>query len=135
MKEELFRSELIELDSDNKKWKAKCSELENKNKELLHDNQTLSKCYVSMKADEAKAKAKAEEAKAKEISIKQANKSEAQKCIVLASESLKKEDYAKAEKMYKKAAKLDLDINLGSLLYLFMNSIFKAIYNRQKWNY
>ena len=121
MKEELFRSELIELDSDNKKWKAKCSELENKNKELLHDNQTLSKCYVSMKADKGKAKTGA---KANGTSGEQA-----QKCIVIASESLEKEDYTEAEKIYhflfkKKPA---CPLKFFTLNHLINLILFKAI--------
>ena len=97
-KEEVFRSKLIELDSDNKKWKAKCSELENKNKELLRDNHTLSKCYVSMKADNDEAKTRA----------KENTDEQAQKCIVLASESIDKEDYTEAGKIHSKAANLSL---------------------------
>ena len=63
-KEEIFKSKLLEIDSDNKKWKAKCSDLQNKIKELLRDNTILSKSYIrktKFAADEPKAKAKADE--------------------------------------------------------------------------
>ena len=56
---------------------------------------------------------------AKETILRQANKSEAQKCIVLGDESLKNGFTEKAEKMYRKAAQLDNGINLGLVIHQY----------------
>ena len=61
-------------------------------------------------------KALQDEQLAKEKSIKDSNKREAQMCIELAEDALSSNDYSKAEKFFKKAAKLDFDLNLGDLL-------------------
>ena len=48
--------------------------------------------------------------------MKEANKRESKKCLEIALEAKKLKDWEKTERLYRKAAKLDFDINLAQLL-------------------
>ena len=48
--------------------------------------------------------------------MKKANKRESKKCLEIALEAKKLKDWEKTERLYRKAAKLDFDINLAQLL-------------------
>ena len=89
--------------------KSMFTDLETKNGELLADNRTLSRAYQEQKA-------KSDEQVAKENAIKESNRREAQMCVELGDDALDKKDYAKAEKFFKKAAKLDFDLSLTDLM-------------------
>ena len=61
-------------------------------------------------------KAKCDEQEARANSIKESNKREAKKCVELGDNARESKDYAKAEKYYKKAAKLDIDLNVNGMM-------------------
>jgi len=90
-------------------FKDKNTKLRSKNDELTRDNQVLSKHYTEKKAF-------IEEIQAKEASVKEANKRESKKCLEIALEAKKLKDWLKTERLYRKASKLDFDINLAQLL-------------------
>ena len=110
-------------------------ELKEKNDEYYNDNRRLSQAYNKERAlrEEQTAKARfgpfwfiyffliyyaLSEPYVKESSVKEANKAEAQNCILKAKDYIENAQFDLAQKMYKKAAKLDFDINLG-LVTLF----------------
>ena len=113
---------VTELDDENERMKKHYMEIIDS---LQVENETLKRGYESLRAEK-------DAVKAKEQSIKQANKAEAQKCIQIATESIQNEDYTKAEKMYRKAAKLDFEINVDSLLDEMEKTRIKASEERKE---
>ena len=76
----------------------------------------LQKRHEELLAAYQKQKAKCDEQEAKANGIKESNRREARKCIEMGDDALKSKDYAKAEKFYKKATLLDLDMNFNDLM-------------------